>query len=137
MDNPIFRQKSIERLSTPEDLKDYLHVTSPSLVIAAIAVALLFAALILWSSFAAVESYTPGSAVAKNRMLIVTFEEDPDFPLETGMVVEVGDQEYPVSSVGRTPGGRLLAVAEAEVPDGVYDVKVGYRETRMIRMLFN
>lgn len=137
MENRIFRQKSIDRLNTPEDLKDYLHVTSPSLVIVVIAVALLFAALVLWSSFAAVESYTPGSAVAKNQMLIVTFEEDPEIPLETGMVVRVGDQEYPVSSIGRTPGGKLLAVAEAGVPDGVYDVKIGYRETRVIRMLFN
>ena len=137
MEKGIFRQKSIDRLSTPEDLKDYLHVTSPSFVIVAIAIALLLLALILWSSFAAVESYAPGNAVAKSRMLIVTFEEDPDIPLETGMVVRLGDTEYPVSSVGRTPDGRLLAVAEAGVPDGVYEVKVGYRETRVIRMLFN
>lgn len=30
MENPIFRKKSLDRISSPEALDDYLHVTTPA-----------------------------------------------------------------------------------------------------------
>ena len=51
----IFRKKSLERISSPEEIDDYMKVTSPSmwLVLGAI---LLLAALIFWSITARIES---------------------------------------------------------------------------------
>ncbi len=41
MENGLFRKKSLERISSPEQLHDYMHVTSPRLWMLLIAVAVL------------------------------------------------------------------------------------------------
>ena len=43
MEESLFREKSIERISSPEDLSNYLHVTRPSvwLILAAVILMLL------------------------------------------------------------------------------------------------
>lgn len=43
MNNSIFRQKSIDKISSPEKLDDYIKVTKPSVWITLIAIVLLLA----------------------------------------------------------------------------------------------
>ena len=45
----IFRQKSLKRVSSPEELNDYIRVTSPSVWIVLVALALLLAGMLAWS----------------------------------------------------------------------------------------
>ena len=47
MDQTIFRKKSLERISSPEALSDYLHVTSPSVWLILTAVILLLAGILI------------------------------------------------------------------------------------------
>ena len=49
--NNIFRQKSMERLSSPEQLNDYLKVTNPAVWVVLAAVIFLLAGLFIWSFF--------------------------------------------------------------------------------------
>ncbi len=51
-DNHIFRKKSVERLSSPESLSDYLHAATPQLWAVLLAVALLFFGMIVWGGLA-------------------------------------------------------------------------------------
>lgn len=45
----LFRDKSIEKVSSPEQLNDYIRVTSPSVWIVIIAMIVLLAGIITWS----------------------------------------------------------------------------------------
>ena len=45
----IFRQKSIKRVSSPEQLNDYIRVTTPSVWIVLAALAVLLAGMLAWS----------------------------------------------------------------------------------------
>ena len=47
----IFRKKSMERVSGPETLNDYIRVTTPSVWIVLIALVLLLAGMLAWSIF--------------------------------------------------------------------------------------
>ena len=47
----IFRDKSIEKVSGPESLNDYIRVTTPSVWIVLIALVLLLAGILAWSIF--------------------------------------------------------------------------------------
>ena len=47
----IFREKSIERVSSPEQLNDYIKVTTPSIWVILLAVAVLLIGLLVWSIF--------------------------------------------------------------------------------------
>ena len=138
MKQPLFRQKSVDRIVSPEQLEDYLHVTSPAVWIVLCAVIALLAGLLVWSSVTAVESYASGTAEARDGVLTITFDDElQEKNIAPGMNVTVGGLVTPVVSVGRDADGRLIAVASADVPDGEYGVKVGYKRTQIIRMLFN
>ena len=51
----IFREKSIDRISGPESLNDYMRVTSPSVWIALLALVVLLAGMLAWSIFGRIE----------------------------------------------------------------------------------
>lgn len=138
MEQQIFRKESVERVSSPEQLSDYLRVTAPAVWVVLAAVILLLASLLVWSGVTAVESYAAGSAEVRGGVLTLTFDdEEKAGNVEIGMNISVGDVTVPIRSIGRGENGRLLAVADADLPDGSYDVRVGYRSTKIIKMLFN
>lgn len=58
MNESIFRQKSLDRISSPEEIDNYIRVTRPSLWLALGVIILLLAALILWSVTARIEATT-------------------------------------------------------------------------------
>ncbi len=45
----IFREKSMERVSSPEALNDYIRVTTPSVWVVLIALVVLLAGMLAWS----------------------------------------------------------------------------------------
>ncbi len=49
--NGLFRQKSIDKVSSPEKLDDYIKVTTPSVWIALMAMILLLVGAIVWGFF--------------------------------------------------------------------------------------
>ena len=55
MENPIFRKKSLDRISSPEALDDYLHVTTPAAWMILAAVIMMLAGMLIWSIFGTVE----------------------------------------------------------------------------------
>ena len=50
MENSLFRKKSIDKISSPEKLDDYIRVTTPSVWITLIAILLLLVGAILWGT---------------------------------------------------------------------------------------
>ena len=137
MSNSLFRKKNLDRVSSPEQLGDYLRVTSPSIWIVLAAVIVLLASLFLWSSVTAVESYAAGTAEVRDGVLTFHFDEaDQAEHVEAGMNVQVGELLTPVASIGRDENGNPVAIANIDLPDGNYPARVRYRSTQIIRMLF-
>ena len=54
----IFRQKSMDRISSPEDLNDYIRVTNPSVWVVLLALVLLLIGMLSWSILGTVETHT-------------------------------------------------------------------------------
>ena len=53
----IFRQKSMDRVSSPEQLNDYIRVTTPSVWLVLLAVVVLLVGILAWSIFGTVEKH--------------------------------------------------------------------------------
>ena len=69
----IFRKKSIERISNPEALNDYIRVTTPSVWIVLIALVILLAGMLAWSIFGTVVVHNEdGSAASIHPIAYVT-----------------------------------------------------------------
>ena len=50
MEDSLFREKAINKISSPEDLSNYLHVTRPSVWLMLVAVILMLGGMLVWSS---------------------------------------------------------------------------------------
>ena len=54
-ESAVFREKSLDKVSSPESLNDYIKVTTPSVWIILIALAVLLLGILAWSIFGRVE----------------------------------------------------------------------------------
>ena len=68
----LFRKKSLERISSPEELHDYLRVTSPRLWMVLAAIMVLLAGFIVYASTATMEN------VMAVKVEVETFDIAPE-----------------------------------------------------------
>lgn len=138
MEESVFRKKSLERISSPEQLNDYLRVTNPTVWLVLGAVILLLVGVIVWGSVATIESFASGTGFVEDGVMTVRFD-DPEIArsVEAGMTVTTGEESATVSSVGSSPDGSLFALAQTTLADGSYPIKVVYKTTQVRRLLIN
>lgn len=138
MDNQLFRKESLDQISSPEQLNDYLRVTNPAVWLVLTAVILLLAGMLLWASVASIDSFASGTAQVQDGTMRIVFE-DPQIAksVQTGMTVTAGDASAQVSSIGYSDDGKMFALAPTSLADGTYSVQVVYRKTQVLSLLFN
>jgi len=138
MDESIYRKKSLEKITSPESLSDYLHVTSPAVWLILVAVILLLAGMLIWSSVASIDSFVTGTAqVEDGSMHILLDDEQFASVIQPGMLVKVGESECRILSIGTGPSGTPFATAETPLADGSYSARIILRQTQVLRLLFN
>ena len=76
MESQFFRKKAMDRLSSPEELNDYLRVTSPALWVVLAAVARILAGGLILSSVTYVNSFVSGTAEVSGGKMTVRFDDD-------------------------------------------------------------
>lgn len=153
MESQLFRKKSMERISSPEELHDYMRVTSPRLWMILAAIVALLAGFIVYASTATLENTMP----LKVEVATFDWEEDGQLQKRTfvdstlpiselevvqpGMVVRVAGKEGKVNSL-YTSGEELGVLIEMEdqylgLPDGSYDGELVLESTTPISFLWN
>ena len=138
MDNQIFRKESLDQISSPEQLNDYLRVTNPAVWLVLTAVILLLAGMLLWASVASIDSFASGTAQVQDGTMRIVFEDQQIAKsVQTGMTVTTGDVSAQVSSIGYSDDGKMFALAPTSLADGSYSVQVVYRKTQVLSLLFN
>ena len=138
MADGLYREKSLERISSPEQLNDYLKVTKPSVWIILVSVILLLAGCLVWGYFAYIGSYVKGTATVSNGVLTMRFIDEPFAQnLKEGMDVTVGDTSSEITYVGYDHQGNIEINANTELNDGTYQATVNYKTTQVLDLLFD
>lgn len=138
MAKQLYRDKSIKYISSPEQLNDYLKVTKPAVWAVLLAVVLLLVGLLIWGAFAYIGSSIDGIAEVDSGKLVIHFEgQGYASNVEEGMLIKVGDSEWPILSVGKDDAGNIFAVADTELEDGQYAASVTYKKTQVLGLLFD
>ena len=138
MEQQIFRKKSMDRISSPEQLKDYMHVTNPSIWIVMGAIIFLLICILIWSSFAVIENQAVGTASIQSGVMTLHFNNPEESAnIETGMTIQVGGINAPITYLGTSPDGLMIAGADISLPDGNYPFLITYQITKVIKLLFN
>jgi hypothetical protein len=83
-ENSIFREKSMDRVTSPEALNDYIRVTTPSVWIILAALVSLLAGMIIWSVIGTV----------KVQKTVSKPNEDQSGTIEVTEIVEIEPIHY-------------------------------------------
>ena len=103
MNNNLFRKKNMERISSPEQFHDYIHISNPSAWVALAAFAILLVGVCIWGILGRLDTTLPVVAV-KEADCIVCYVKEADQPnIKTGMPVAIDEGEYSITSTETNP----------------------------------
>ena len=115
----VFRKETLERISSPEQLTDYLRITNPGVWVILTAVILLLAGLFAWSMIGTLETTASVKViVANDNAQIVPVDAAM---ITEGMIFRVNSEEYTVALAKNDDLGRYYGLASVDLPDGIYD----------------
>ena len=129
----VFRKKTLDRISSPEDLTDYLKVTNPGVWVVLAAVIVLLCGIFVWSCVGTLETKEKASVIVEDHSAIVVLTDSN--VLKEGMPLRVSTEEVTIASVYSDEYGRLVGKAEIALPDGTYEGTVITDQTHPIDFL--
>ena len=137
MQNSLFREKSLERIASPEQLNDYMRVTSPAMWMVLGAVIALLAGLLALSCATNLETLLPAEAVVADGVMEIRLPASKDDEVDDGMTVRVAGQEVTIDYVRQDETGEVICTADIDAEDGTYDADIVTESISPISFLLN
>lgn len=129
MENQIFRKKSLDRVSSPEQLNDYVRVSNPGVWMVLVAVIMLLVGVCIWGVFGRLDTKISAAAIVESGSVTCYVKEADFASVKTGQTVIINDKECEISAVSSTPiavtaefGEYVLHVGGLQVGEWVYQV---------------
>lgn len=149
MENGLFRQESIDQVSSPEQIRDYLRVTSPRLWMLIVAVAVLAVGFFVYSTQAGQEITAPVKVEVRNisvdgkevstMYFLIPHEEKDQY--QAGMTVRfagiTGQICFFVDTEELTEASVMPDKPDTVLPEGQYDAVVVVEKSTPISELLN
>ena len=157
MENGLFRKKSLERISSPEEMHDYMRVTSPRLWMLLSAIVILLVGFIAYASSTTLENTIPlkvyiekvknyneqGEATGSSVFVYSEVPVSNKDMIEPGMEVRIGSEKGKVSWIANTDGDDNLTVVidmehpSISWPEGEQEAVLVLESTTPIKFLWN
>lgn len=93
----------MERVSSPEQLDDYIRVTNPSIWIALWAVVFLLAGICVWGIFGRMDTVLNVGAITENGRTVCYVKEAEIGAVTPGMKVRLNGEEYSIVDISVQP----------------------------------
>ena len=129
----LFRKETLDRVSSPEQLTDYLRVTNPGVWAVLAAVILLLLGILAWASVGTLETTTEAVVVVENNETQVVAVGSG--VIAAGMPLRVEEKEYRIEAVDEDAYGRVIGLAITDLPDGTYQGTVVLEQMHPIDFL--
>lgn len=136
MEKDLFRKKSIERISSPEELNNYLRVTNPSVWTVLIAIIIVLAGMVVWSTVGTLETRAEGVVTVKNGEAEVVVIGNKVSLVDENDTIIVGDVTGTIDEVQIDEYGRAVGKAIMNLDDGKYKAVVVVESIQPISFLF-
>ncbi len=156
-DSGLFRQKSLDRVSSPEQLNDYISVTNPGVWLLLGGIVLALAGAVVWGVFGELDTRITVPAIVSDEGTILYVEADDIVKIRNDQKVEIGNFEGEVISAGRegskayevlgdialtesgySPEDILYSVeADIDAPNGIYMADVVIESVSPITFLLD
>ena len=153
----LFRKEAVDRVSSPEQLNDYIHVTSPAIWMALAGIICILVGAIVWGVFGNIYSTVDGAGIVKNHNLVVYVKTANREQIKEGMDITVNGtktkvreisaepervpddvSDYVLDAAGLGPGEWAYKVeADTELDDGVYSASITVESIHPIKFVIN
>ena len=144
MNEQLFRKKSIDRVSSPEQLDAYIRVANPGVWLVLIAIVALLVGVCVWGILGALDTTISAVAVCENNTITLYVKDEEGKAIQAEMEVQIADATASVTAISPMPikaqtalsdyaryiggfGGEDWVYAiqtDAQLPDGVYSAKI-------------
>ncbi len=140
----VFRKKALDRIASPEELNEYIRVTTPSMWLVMLAVIILLVGAVVFAVFGTIESNVTVAAVVKDKQCTCYIPSDRVSGISVGDTVTIGQKTYSVKSMSPRPSSiqddfpeyalyvsgmkvgdwAYEAEADVDLEDGVYEAHI-------------
>ena len=103
MNEQLFRKKSVDKVSSPEQLNEYIRVANPGVWMVLAAIVILLAGVVAWGFIGHLDTTLDTAVVCENGEAVIYVKEADVEKVEVGMTVRVDDKEYTVSEISAEP----------------------------------
>jgi len=103
MNGQVFRKKSIDRVSSPEQLNEYIRVTNPSMWTAMIAIIVLLVGVCVWGMMGHLDTTVKAVAMGHGNDMTVYIKEQYIDSVKADMQVKANDKEYVLKNISQRP----------------------------------
>lgn len=131
MNQQLFRQKSIDRVSSPEQLNEYIRVSNPGVWMVLAAIVILLVGVCVWGVLGHLDTTLSTVAIAEDGEMTVYVKEADIASIEKGMTVMIGDTECEIADISAHPVAvdaaftdYALHVGGLQTGEWVYAVKI-------------
>ena len=125
MEKTIFREKNVDELNSPDELNEYLRVTSPSIWLVMAAVIVLLLGLIVWASVGEIHTKESATVNVKGDEAIVYVSGARADLVRNGNIVEIDGQRTVLTDVSFDEYGRAVGKAKvSDLSEGTYQAEV-------------
>lgn len=148
MDNKLFREKSIKKISSPEQLSDYVKVVTPSVWMLITGIIVFLIGLTLWAASTSINTDIVSCCIVENEDMYAFVKYSDKDVLTKDCVLVIDEQKYAIKRIdfahpilvadegneyveyvlGCTNSDKLIKVtldyADGILPDGTYECKI-------------
>lgn len=103
MKNQIFREKSIQRVSSPEQLNDYIRVANPGVWMIMIGIVLVLVGICVWGVFGQLDTLLTVGAVTGDDHTVCYVRAEDISRIDADMTVRLGEDEYEIAEIALQP----------------------------------
>lgn len=157
MSDQLFREKSLKKVNSPEDLNDYVKVANPGVWLLLSALIILLVGTLVWSIYGRLDTVVQALGVVENKQVTIYVKESDIKQIDKDTVFELDNKQIQVTNISNEPivvdkefSDYMLHVGElslnewvyelqakCDVQDGVYPINIVIESIKPISFVIN
>lgn len=139
MGEEIFRQKSIEKTKSPENLSDYVRVANPGVWLLILSIVVLLVGVCIWGIFGHIDRTADVEVRIENGEATCYLDESLLPNAEIGMKIKIADSEGQITGIGEKNeyGYTCTVQTDNMIKDGLYVGKLVLQSYNPISFILN
>ena len=103
MNKHLFKKSSMDKVSSPEQLQDYVKVANPGLWMVISAIVILLAGVIAWGFIGKIATTMSTAIVTDDGKSVIYVGESDVEKIDVGMTVRSEGREYTITDIAKEP----------------------------------